>query len=312
MTGAHLVTGLRVMTGTRLMTGLRLVTGARLVTGGRLRVPHPVVVLRWFRAGVLGMVAVTTLLYLVVDNRAEEQIAAAQRTKTALQHIKDASRQAGVADEALKAVFRTGAINLTGTGAEFTNATARAGSHLTSAAEGNAAGEQGLSHIQFVQGQLVTYVQMADRAVLDGRPSLDTALDALDHKPEYDGRHPVPFTGGLKQSLGDLRNLEDAAHRHQLHSGWRSPGLLRSLFVVPMTVMLLLVGATGWLVAHRFRRYPSPALVIALLAVASVSVIMCTTKPPEPAIVLPVLAAAGALAYLAYRPRLAEYRFPRP
>lgn len=285
------------------------------MTGVRLRVPHPVVMLRWFRAGVLGMVTVTALLYLVVENRAGEQIAAAHRTETALQHIKEASAQARAADAALKAVLRTGAIDLTGTGDEFANATARVSSHLTSAAEGNAAGQRGLSHIEFVQGQLATCVQAADRAVLDGRPGLDTALDALDHKPEYDGghgTHPVAFTGGLRQSLTDLRKLEDAAHRHQLHSGWRDPGLLWPLFTGPVAIMLLLVCATGRLVVHRFRRYPSPALAVALLADASISVIMCTTTPPNAAIALPLLAAAGALAYLAYRPRLAEYRFPRP
>lgn len=280
------------------------------MTGVRLRVPHPVVVLRGLRAGVLGMVAVTALLYLVVANRAGSQIAAAHRTTTAIQHIGAAYDEAGKANDALRAVSLTRAINLTDTGGDFADATARVSSHLTSATEGNAAGEQGLSHIQFVQGQLATCVRMANTAVLDGAPDLATARDALEGAPEYDGKAPVPFTGGLRQSLRDLQELEIQARHDQLRSGWRSPDLLWPLFIGPVAVMLLLVCATGYIVAHHFRRYPSPALVVALLATASIGVIMCTTDPPTAAIALPVLAGAGALAYLAYRPRLAEYRFP--
>ncbi|MHB9859352.1 hypothetical protein [Streptomyces sp. YIM S03343] len=287
-------------------------TGGRVVTGGRLRSPHPIVVLRWLRAGVLGMVAVTAVLYVVMANGAEEQTAAADRTDTALQHIKNAIGQARDADTALKAVSRTGAIDLIGTSGEFANATARVSSHLTSATEGNAAGERGLSHIQFVQGQLATCVQMANTAVLDGKPGLERAGDALDHAREYDGKDPVPFTGGLKQSLGDLEVLEATASNHQRRSGWRDPDLLWPLFMGPLAVMLLLVCWTGHIIAHLFRRYPGPALVAAPLATASISIAMCAIDPPRKAIALPVLAAAGALAYLAYRPRLAEYRFPRP
>ncbi|MFJ4030438.1 hypothetical protein [Streptomyces griseoluteus] len=282
------------------------------MTGGWPRAPHTVVMLRWLRAGVLTMVAVTALLYLVVANRAEEQITAADRTTTAIRHIGAAYDQAGAADTALKAVSRTGAIDLIGTSGDFANATARVSSHLTSATEGNAAGEQGLSHIQFVQGQLTTCVQSANTAVLDGRPGLDRARDALDDEPEYDGGDPVPFTGGLKQSLMDLKALEADARDRQRSSGWRDPALLRTLFLGPLAVVMLLAGVTGRLVVHRFRRYPGPALVLAPLATASISVPMCTMNPPSVAIALPVLAAAGALGYLAYRPRLAEYRFPRP
>ncbi|MFJ5517036.1 hypothetical protein ACIQB4_08230 [Streptomyces griseoluteus] len=274
--------------------------------------PHTVVLLRWLRAGLLTMVAVTALLYLVVANGAEEQIAAADRTTTAIRHIGEAYDEAGAADTALKAVSRTGAIDLIGTSGDFANATARVSSHLTSATEGNAAGEQGLSHIQFVQGQLTTCVQSANTAVLDGRPGLDRARDALDDEPEYDGGDPVPFTGGLKQSLMDLKALEADARDRQGNSGWRDPALLRTVFLGPLAVMLLLAGVTGRLIVHRFRRHPGPALVLAPLVTASISVPMCTMNPPSVAIALPALAAAGALGYLAYHPRLAEYRFPRP
>ncbi|MEU6535376.1 hypothetical protein [Streptomyces sp. NPDC047000] len=316
MTGTRPVTGGGAETGAPTEAGRRTVADRRTAPGGRLRVPrpvvpHPVVLLRWSRAGVLGMVAVTTLLYLVVANRAGEQLAAANRTSTALEHIRSAHDQALVAGAVLRAVSRTGAIDLTGTSTAFATATARVSSQLTSATAGNAAGQQGLSHIQFVQGQLATCVRLADTAVLDGQAGLDRALDALDDAPERDGGHPVPFTGGLTRSLTDLQDLEETAYHHQLHSGWRSPGLLWPLFMAPAAVMLLLVCASGRLVVRRFRRWPSWAFPAALLADASVGVLMCVTRPPTAALVLPVLAAAGALAHLAYRPRLAEYRFPR-
>ncbi|WP_328557787.1 MULTISPECIES: hypothetical protein [unclassified Streptomyces] len=282
----------------------------RLVTGVRRRVPHPIVVLRWLRTGVLGMVAVMALLCLVVANRAGEEIAAAHRTTTAIQHIGAAYDEAGKADDALRAVSRTGAIDLTGTGDDFADAAARVTSHLTSATEGNAAGERGLSHLQFVQGQLAMCVRMANPAVLDGEPALAMARAALDDAPEYDGRDPVPFTGGLRQSLRDLQELEVQARHDQLRSGWRDPRLLWPLFMGPAAVVLLLIGTTGHMVARHFRRYPGPALIGVPPATASIGVAMCTTDPLTPAIALPVLATAGVLAYLAYRPRLAEYRFP--
>jgi hypothetical protein len=153
-------------------------------------------------------------------------------------------------------------------------------------------------------------VRMANPAVLDGEPALAMARAALDDAPEYDGRDPVPFTGGLRQSLRDLQELEVQARHDQLRSGWRDPRLLWPLFMGPAAVVLLLIGTTGHMVARHFRRYPGPALIGVPPATASIGVAMCTTDPLTPAIALPVLATAGVLAYLAYRPRLAEYRFP--
>lgn len=312
------------------------------MSGRRPRASHPVVALRWLRAGVLGTVAATTLLYLMVADRAGEQLATARRTQTAVEHIDEAQAETQKAKAALDAVSEIGkeAMSLTGTGTDFATATARISSHLTSATESNGAGEQGLSHIQFVQGQLATTVQMANTAVLDGVPAVLKAAEALD-APEKDppgtgaqgkGAPAAPgkdaqgprgaedaqadqeaafFTGDLGQSLAGLEKLELDAKERRETSDWRDPGLLWPLFMAPLAVMLLLVCVTGRIVARSFRRYPSPALVLALLATASICVAMSAFPPLDVAVALPVLAAAGALAYLAYRPRLAEYRFPR-
>ncbi|MGW2613845.1 hypothetical protein [Streptomyces sp. NPDC001500] len=284
------------------------------MTGRRPRPSHPVVVLRRLRAGVLGVLAVTTLLCLVTEDRAGDQLDAAARTRHAMDDIGDAHAEAVAAGNALlkvSAIEDPVSIALTGTGADFANAAARISSHLTSATEGNGAGSRGLSHIQFVQGQLATSVKMANAAVLDGAPAVREVVEKLRERPQRNGTRPVRFTGGLEQSLLDLRQVESDARTVQLRSNWRDGRLLWPLFMTPLAVMLLLVCATGRVVARRFRRYPSPALVLALSATASVDVLMCVLRPLGAGIALPALAAAGALTYLAYRPRLAEYRFPR-
>lgn len=273
----------------------------------------------------LAAVVVTALLYVVVSTQAGGQVAAAERTDTAIADIAEAREEAGRADRALADVSRTGAGHLIGTGAGFTNAVARVSSLLTSATAGNAAGQRGLNHIQFVQGQLTTCKQRADAAVRDGS-GMDLARKELTRgRQTGHAREAVPFTGGLMASLDDLKGIQERAVDRQRASRWLNPALFWPLLVGPPAVMLVLVAASGRIVARHFRQYPSPALALAWLATAAVGTVtgvLCSVDrsasaaPPAPdetmAVVLPLLAAAGALAYLAYRPRLAEYRFPRP
>jgi hypothetical protein len=272
------------------------------------------VVLRRLRVGVLSMVALTALLYLLVANRAGEQMAAADRTRQAIDNL-TAAREAAVQAkvELTKAEAATGEVDLIGAGTGFANATTSVSTLLTSATKGNAAGEQGLHHIQFVQGQLTTCLQLAN-----GPQGASAAIAAVEDGPERDdaGRD-VRFTGGLIESLEDLREIETLALDEQLRSLWLNPYLLWPLFLTPVAVMLLLACATGHVVARHFRQYPSPALGLALLATASVAVTACS-DPLLPgkgwvmAIALPLLLAAAGLGYLAYRPRIDEYRFPHP
>jgi hypothetical protein len=283
-----------------------------------------VVVLRWLRAGVLAMVAMTALLYVMVSTQAGDQVTAGERTDEAIRDIARAQTQAGKADDALAYVSETDAAHLIGTGAGFTNATARVSSLLTSATEGNAAGQRGLNHIQFVQGQLTTCVQLANTAVRDGS-SMDKAREELTRaRQKGSDDKAVAFTGGLRASLVDLEVLQKEAVDEQRASRWLNPALFWPLLIGPAVVMLALVVATCRIVARHYRQYPSPALALAWPATAAVGIatgFLCSldrsgrADPPAPdeamAIMLPLLAAAGALAYLAYRPRLAEYRFPR-
>jgi hypothetical protein len=304
----------------------------------RLRATHSTTVLRWLRAGVLAMVVVTALLYLVVSREAGQQIAAARRTDQAIGDIDQAHQAANRADLALSGVFQTGQVALIGAGTDFANETARIYTYVTSAADGNAAGRQGLTEIQFVQGQLTTCVQLADSAVRDySRLAQDTgtsrgqrkqivqaAHDALAHPEERDGDRAIPGTGGLTATLNDLKLLEQDAQAEQRHSPWLDSVYVWPLLVGPSAVMALLVLATGYVMARHFRRYVGVQLPTALLATTTAGVVTAVLSaidghhlaahpraghPVTLTLALASLAAAAVLTYLAYRPRLAEYRF---
>jgi hypothetical protein len=303
-------------------------------------------VLRWLRAGVLVAVAATAVLYLVVSAEAGHRISAARHTDRAVGDIAKAQEAANAAYGPLRDVFDSGRVTLVDTGTQFLNKTAGVNTDLLSAAEGNAAGRQGLTRIQFAQGQLQTCIRLADLAVrnfpaLTQAAGTDTgtsaadrsartqvvqqALDTLSSREEtYDGR-AIPGTGGLIQTLGDLKTLEHDALTRQRHSVWLEPAYVWALLVGPGFVMLLLVAATGRVLAGHFRRRLAPGLVWALLAVTAAGVTGAVLvgldahrlaahpramHPVTVALALALSAAAAVLAYLAYRPRLAEYRFP--
>ncbi|MER5750999.1 hypothetical protein [Streptomyces sp. NPDC002088] len=298
----------------------------------RVRATHPTVVLRWLRAGVLAMVLVTALLFLLVSAQATEQVAAARRTDQAIKDMSQAYDTAMHADTALDKAAATEQVSLIGTGTEFANDTARVNTLVTSAAEGNAAGQRGLAQFQFVQGQLTTCLLLANEAVRDyarsGPAGLAAAGQALTAQREKDPAtdKPIAGTGGLTESLLDLEDMQREALGTQRQSHWLNPAYVWPLLLGPAFVMLLCVLATGYVVARHFRRYVSPQLVAALLATAAVGItvsLLCRhdaqVLSPSPLVghwltrtlALCLLAAAGVLTYLGYRPRLAEYRFPR-
>src|SRR5262249_17854941 len=136
---------------------------------------------------------------------------------------------------------------------------------------------RGLIQIQFVQGQVTTCIHLAETAVNDyPRFPADAAKsvhDALNRPWERDSaHHNIPGTGGLIASLQDLKNLEEAALHEQRHSRWLDPAALWSALVGPVIAMLLLVLASGYMVARQFRRYVSPLLGLALLSTAAVGI----------------------------------------
>lgn len=266
----------------------------------------------------VGMVALTALLYVVVANRAGDQAEAVDRTKEAIADIVAARGYAEDALVALNDAIGADAGNLIGPGSDFANKTAQVSTLLTSAAEGNANNDEGLRDFQFVQGQLSTCAQLANRVVSEGPKCMSATHAVVADGTARDGRAKVQFTGGLIQSLQDLRVNETRALARQSEARWLNPYLLWPLLTVPTAVMLLLVCATGSVVARHFRQYPSPALGLALLLTASVAITTCLwcrrgdADGGVMAVMLPLLAAAGAFTYLGFHARLAEYRFPRP
>lgn len=296
----------------------------------RVRTAHATTVLRWLRAGVLATVVAAAVLCLVVPAEADHRIAAARRTDRAIADIGTAHDETVAADTALEHAFTTGQVALIGTGTDFANHTARVYSDITSAAQGNAAGQRGLTQLQFVQGQLTTALQLADAAVRDyahtrsqGRAAPHALLTAAQER--YHGQN-VPGTGGLTTSLDDLKAIERDALHQQRRSLWLDPACVWPLLVGPAAVMLVLVLVTGRVIARHFRRRLGLALPAALLCTAATGALVSVLAgldahdaaahplaghPLILTLALVSLTAAAVLADRAYRPRLAEYRFPR-
>lgn len=298
----------------------------------KLRATHPVRVLRLLRNGVLLAIIATLLIWLTIAFEAHQKITAARRTQTAITNIDSASRAAGDASRALTTVFdpKSGDVALTGTGNSFAIDAAQVNSYVIAAAEGNAAGAEGSSRIQFVQGQLATCVQLAETAA---RVSADASVpesaandasDCLTAPNQKDGVAAIPDTGGLSAALGDLENLQIGALKEQKSSLWLSPAVFWTLLLAPSAVLLVLVAASGYILAQHFRRYVSPLLVGALVITTGVAITLGAFSAmddhrlsPNPWASHPItlilgtslLAASAMLGHFAYRPRLAEYRF---
>ncbi len=298
-----------------------------------LRATHPVTVLRWLRNGVLVAVVATAVLYLLVATEARRGIAAAARTTDAVVDIGKASAAAVDAKSALSDAFQHEDVSLIGTGTAYANDMARVNTEVTLAAKGNAAGEDGDTHIRFVQGQLTTCLQLAEAAVniydndnRIGDKADIAAIKALADPDQQDRATgaDIPDTGGLIAALHDLMTIEQGALAEQRRSPWLAPARFWLLLLGPVLCMLLLVSATGYVLARHFRRLVSPLLGGALLVTAGVAIAVGVLgtidghrlsgdpragNPLTMSIALLMLATATVLAHLAYRPRLAEYRF---
>jgi hypothetical protein len=276
----------------------------------RLRSAHPVHVLRWLRNGVLLCVAAAALLYLWVAIQAGNDIAAAQRTQQAIADIGKASSAAMDAETMLDYAFSSEDVKLIGTGSEFVNQIALVAKYLTLAAEDNAAGTEGTGEIQFVQDQLVTYLELSENAVSD-----------YDRGAVLGQAGQVYASGGegdVLSAIDGLRKAEQTALDAQRAAWALDPGTFWWALLGPVIGMLLLVAATANVLARYFRRHVSRWLWGSLLITAATMVTAGFFSPAaDPwarhratmAAAMLLLLAAAVLAQLAYRPRLAEYRF---
>jgi type II secretory pathway pseudopilin PulG len=298
---------------------------------------HPVTVLRWLRNGVLLSLAAAALLYLWVAIQARHEIAAIHRTQQAIAYIEDASDEAATAQSALQATFNKHEdVTLTGTGKDYVNDITQVNKYLTLATEDNAAGTAGTSQIQYVSGELESYLGLSEYVVIDyslgGRPF---GLDATTYA--NGGENTLTSALGQPQTCQELARqeqvgsaptglapTEDNALCAQLSAWPLDPGTFWWILLGPAIVMLLLVTATAYVLARHFRRRLSRWLWGSLLAAAATSITVgafnvvderdlsgsqLAGNPATITLALLLFLAAGAQAYLAYHPRLAEYRF---
>jgi hypothetical protein len=282
----------------------------------RVRPAHPVHVLRWLRNGVLLAVAAAALLYLWLAIQAGSDIAAARRTQQAIANIGKAGIAVTDAGNALDHAFRYEDVTLVGTGPDFVNEITGVNKYLTLAAEGNAAGAEGTGEIQYVQNQLASYLQLSETAVRDYAPGTPLGLAARQYAEGAEG--------DVQAAIAGLSKAEQTALDVQRRAWTLDPGTFWWVLLGPVIGMLLLVAATANIVVRHFRRHVSRWLWGSLLITAATMVTAgffnaadarglsadpWAGHPATMAVALPLFLAAAALARLAYRPRLAEYRF---
>jgi hypothetical protein len=280
----------------------------------RLRAAHPVSVLAWLRNSVLLCVLVTALLYVWIAMQAGDDIAAVNRTGQAIKNINNAESSAVSASVALRSVFTHEDVLLTGTGAAYIDDIDQVGKFIVLAAEDNAAGQAGTTDIRFAQDQLTTYFQLTENALVDYGVNMrfgqatETYLTSV----------------GLPATLGTLETTEQVALAAQRGAWPLDPAAFWCALLGPVAGMLLLTAATARVLAGHFRRTVSRWLWGSLLLTAATVVTVGLFNTSDEGhlsadpwagnpVTLTCAAAlflmAAVLAQLAYRPRLAEYRF---
>lgn len=282
----------------------------------RLRSVHPVTVLRWLRNGVLLGVAAAALLYLWIVIQAGSDIAGARQTQQDIADVGKAGTAVTDAGNALDHAFLYEDVTLVGTGSDFVNQITQVNKYLTLTAEGNAAGAEGTGQIQYVQNQLASYLQLSETAVRDY--ALGVPLGQAGRQ------YAVGAEGDVQSAIAGLSKAEQTALDAQRRAWALDPGTFWWMLLGPVIGMLLLVAATANIVARRFRRHVSRWLWGSLLITAatmvtagffnsadarSLSADPWAGHPASVGVTLVLLLAAAVLAQLAYRPRLAEYRF---
>jgi hypothetical protein len=290
----------------------------------QLRTAHPVRVLRWLRNGMLLAVAAAALLYVWVAIQAGHDISAARRTSQGIFYIGKAAAAAQAAGTALSHASATEDVTLTGTGGDYVNQVSQVEKYLTLVAEDNAAGTEGTRQIQFIQGQLGTYLTLSEAAIRDYRAGgyLGPAAES----------YAAKANGELVSDIRGLGTIEGRALSAQRRAWPLDPATFWWVLLAPVIGGLLLAGATAHVLARHFRRQAGPRLWGSLLITAATMIaagflnwhdeqqLAATRSAGHPVIrwaghpvtvtaALLLLLSAAVQAYLAYRPRLAEYRF---
>lgn len=302
---------------------------------------HPVTWLRWLRAGIVVMIAVTAVLGWVETAREHAEITVASTHGVrAVADVAAARRELLAASAAVNKSFRAGTVPIAGLGATYNAGIASSAQDLVLAADDNVAGTAGSDQIQFVSGELSSYRTQVDKAGNDaaaGDPVLASA------ELTYAGSE----LGVVSSDLQTLGTAELGAVNARLGSGWLAAAWLWLLLAVPLAAVLALAWWTCYVLLAGFRRVLSVRLVLAAAATAGFVATVGTanahdsghaarfveqaiaTLPRSPAGLagpgpdvsigssagvlvtgLVLAASAAVLAYASYYPRIAEYRKP--
>jgi hypothetical protein len=261
-------------------------------------------------------VAAAALLYVWVAVQAGHDISTAQRTSQGIAYIGRAITAAQAGETALSHTSATEDVTLTGTGGDYVTQVTQVTQYLTLVAADNAAGTEGTSQIQFVQGQLGTYLTMSETAIKDYGAGSDLGPAGESYAKDANG--------DLVSALRQLKGTEQAALGAQRGAWALDPATFWWVLLAPVIGVLLLAGATAYVLARHFRRRAGPWLWGSLLITAATMVTVgflnwsderelaagrWAGHPVTLALALLLLLAAAVLAHRGYRPRLAEYRF---
>lgn len=303
---------------------------------------HPVRWLRWLRAGTLTLILATGLLCLLVVYQAHREITTAiGHGARAISEVNAAYAQLDKTGKAM-AGGRAGHIPLTGRrfrpGA-YDVAIREASKDLVLAAGNNVAGAAGSSRIAIAEGQISTYNDRVQQASIDLARNSRSSLGLYTFATlggDYGFLH-----GEVLTSIGSLCESERKAVATDLLSRWLSSSDFWWLLLAPFLAVLLLAAGTSYVLWRGFRRLLSTRLVLALVLTLAIvglvaslnmhdadraqafirSLAASPTRMPPAAevsfgyspwtLAAVVLLTGGALvlAFVAYRPRLYEYRY---
>lgn len=173
--------------------------------------------------------------------------------------------------------------------------------------------------LNVVSDELGIYYTLGTSAVDAGKTSAQAA------RLIEDGAAQMRET--IQSHLSDIE-MNEAQTQSARRAAWvLNPRIFWGALLGPVIAAALLVAATVRVLARRFRRHASPWLWASLAVTAAVSVTVGVFNlnderhvPADPwaghpatlAVAVALYLTAGVLAYLAYRPRLAEYRFLPP
>lgn len=317
--------------------GRALPSGTTLMSW--LRQVHPWRWLRLLRNATLALIFVTGLLCLLVSYQAHREIATV--TGDGASAITEVIAAGGAVDRAIGALHETApdAGPLTGPPSGYVDNVASASKQLTLAAVHNVAGPAATNAATSPGQLLVAFDDQARQAVADFAEGNDKLANA---------EIGYTKTIGVQDSLTSLLRTERRAVSADLGSGWLSPGYFWWLLLAPFFAMVIVAAGTSRVLWRSFRRLLSVRLILAQAVTLALVIMVAALNvhdggharafmapfvhagmhtPNLPAVgsgaadagfaYSPLALAAGlalvalacALAYGAYRPRLAEYRY---